>query len=220
MSMEGRPISRTTAHVSVSLDGYMAGPDQSLDDPLGRGAESLHTWMFTADEPGNEAALAPRAELARPVGAVVMGRNMFGPVRGPWSSWDGDWRGWWGDEPPYHAPVFVLTHHARDPVEMAGGTTFRFVTDGLDAAMHAARAAAGDGDIRIAGGASTIRQALAAGVLDELILDVAPVLLGAGERPLEGAGRLPLQPVDAVASPHATHVTYRPTDRPERSQTP
>lgn len=202
-------MSRTTAHVSISLDGCMAGPHQSVDDPLGVGAEALHTWMFTAEEPGNEAAIPFRDELARPCGAYVMGRNMFGPVRGSWDSSDGVWRGWWGDEPPYHAPVYVLTTHPHDPIEMAGGTTFHFVTDGFDAALEAAREAAGDADVRIAGGASTIRQALAAGVLDELILDIAPVVLGEGERPFGGIGPQPLAPVDAVASPHAVHVTYR-----------
>ena len=130
----------------------------------------------------------------RPRGAYVMGRNMFGPIRG---AWDEDWRGWWGDEPPYHAPVFVLTHHARDPIEMEGGTTFHFVTDGFDAAFERAQAAAGDRGVDIAGGASTVRQALAAGVVDELTLDIAPVLLGArraavrrrrGPRPRAGRG--------------------------------
>jgi dihydrofolate reductase len=135
-----------------------------------------------------------------------MGRNMFGPVRGPWT---GDWRGWWGEEPPYHAPVLVLTHHAREPVEMAGGTTFTFVTEGFDVAMKQARDLAGDGDIRIAGGASTVRQALLAGVVEELWLDIAPVLLGSGERIFDGVADPGLVPVEVVGSPTATHVRYR-----------
>ena len=138
-----------------------------------------------------------------------MGRNMFGPVRGGWDTWDGEWRGWWGDEPPYHAPVFVLTHHEHPAIEMAGGTTFHFVVDGFDAAYSRAVEAAGDQEVLIAGGASTIRQALGAGVLDELVLDVAPVLLGGGERLLDGVTGVTLTPVDVAGSPLATHVTYR-----------
>jgi dihydrofolate reductase len=198
-------MTRTTAHLTISLDGYLAGPSQTREDPLGVGGERLHTWMFT-DEPRPGSDEAARADLLRPRGAVVMGRNMFGPVRG---GWDEDWRGWWGDEPPYHAPVFVLTHHAREPIEMAGGTTFSFVTEGFDAAMEQARAAAGNADVTIAGGASTVRQALAAGVLDELTLDIAPVLLGGGERLFDGVADPGLTPVDATHSPHATHIRYR-----------
>jgi dihydrofolate reductase len=135
-----------------------------------------------------------------------MGRNMFGPIRG---SWDEDWRGWWGDEPPYHAPVFVLTHHARDPIEMAGGTTFHFVTDGFDAAFEQATAVAEGRGVDIAGGASTVRQALSAGVIDELVLDIAPVLLGTGERLFDDVGHPRLVPVEVLHSPHATHIRYR-----------
>jgi dihydrofolate reductase len=131
---------------------------------------------------------------------------MFGPIRG---EWDEDWRGWWGDEPPYHAPVFVLTHHARDPVEMAGGTTFHFVTDGFDAAFAQARSAAGEREVAIAGGASTLRQALSAGVLEWLTLDIVPVLLGAGERLFDGVTDPGLEPVEVTPSPNATHVRYR-----------
>lgn len=138
-----------------------------------------------------------------------MGRNMFGPVRGPWSSFEGGWTGWWGDEPPYHAPVFVLTQHAMEPIAMAGGTTFHFVTDGFDAAYARALDAAAGGDIRIAGGAATIRQAFAAGVLEEITLDLVPVLLGAGERLLDGVTDPGLEPLDVSASPLATHVRYR-----------
>src|SRR5215217_7234811 len=168
-------MSRVTCHMSISLDGFVAGPDQSEENPIGVGGMKLHEWHM---DPEHEADVALTGELMKPSGAYVMGRNMFGPVRGEWS---GDWRGWWGDEPPYHAPVFVLTHHAREPVEMEGGTTFHFVTDGIGAALEAARAAAGDdGVVEIAGGASTVRQALAAGAIDELLLDFVPVLLGSG----------------------------------------
>ena len=135
-----------------------------------------------------------------------MGRNMFGPIRG---EWDEDWRGWWGDEPPYHAPVFVLMHHPHDPIEMEGGTTFQFVADGFDAALGQARAVAGDHDISIAGGASTVRQAFAAGAIDEITLDVAPVLLGAGERLFDGVEDPGLELVEVTASPNATHIRYR-----------
>ena len=142
----------------------------------------------------------------RPRGAYVMGRNMFGPIRGEWEE---DWRGWWGPEPPYHAPVFVLTHHAREPIEMEGGTTFHFVTDGFDAAYAQARETAGDDGVDIAGGASTVRQALVAGVVDELTLDIAPVLLGSGERIFDGVGSFGLEPVEVLHSPLATHIRYR-----------
>src|SRR5436190_1068134 len=151
-------MSRVTSHMSMSLDGFVAGPDQSLDDPLGRDGMRLHEWHLRVDEPGFEAGIPARDELLRPMGAYVMGRNMFGPIRGPWAA---DWRGWWGDEPPYHAPVFVLTHHPREPIEMQGGTTFHFVGEGFDAALAQARAVAGDREVAVAGGASTVRQALA-----------------------------------------------------------
>ena len=196
----------TTCHLSVSLDGFLAGPDQSRDHPLGVGGLALHEWHIDTDEKGHAADIAARDDLMKQRGAFVMGRNMFGPVRGPW---DEDWRGWWGDEPPYHAPVFVLTHHSREPVEMAGGTTFHFVTEGFDAAYARAKEAAGDLDVAIAGGASTVRQALAAGVVDEMTLDIAPVLLGSGERLLEGVADPGLAPVEVTSSPLATHVRYR-----------
>ena len=148
----------------------------------------------------------------RPRGAYVMGRNMFGPVRGPWSSYDGDWRGWWGDEPPYHAPVFVLTHHAHAPIEMEGGTTFHFVTDGFAAAYAQATETAGDQGVDIAGGASTVRQALNAGVIDEFTLDIAPTLLGSGERMFDGVESFDFEPVEVLHSPLATHIRYRRVD--------
>jgi dihydrofolate reductase len=194
----------TTCHMSISLDGFVAGPDQSRDNPLGTGGREVHLWHL--GEPSNEADRRVRDELLKPSGAVIMGRNMFGPVRGPW---DEDWRGWWGDEPPYHAPVFVLTHHPHDPIEMEGGTTFHFVTEGFDTAFERAKEVAGDRGVAIAGGASTARQALAAGVIDELTLDIAPVLLGAGERLFDGVQDPGLEPVEAIHSPLATHVRYR-----------
>jgi dihydrofolate reductase len=198
----------TTCHVTISLDGFLAGADQSLEEPLGIGGERLHQWMFPADGGALlDGDAASREHLAKQRGAYVMGRNMFGPDRGEWAG--SDWRGWWGDEPPYHAPVFVLTHHEREPVEMAGSTTFHFVTGGFDTAYAAAVEAAGDDEVLIAGGASTIRQALAAGVLDEIVLDVAPVLLGAGERLLEGVTDPGLTPVEVIGSPRATHIRYR-----------
>src|SRR3954454_6327250 len=164
-------MSKVTCHMSMSLDGYVAGPDQSEDNPLGVGGMQLHQWHFDGDQPVHEADVPWRDELLSPKGAYVMGRNMFGPIRG---EWDADWRGWWGDEPPYHAPVFVLTHHPRESIEMAGGTAFHFVTDGFDAALARAKEAAGAMDVDIAGGASAVRQALAAGALDEIYLDIVP----------------------------------------------
>src|SRR5437763_8193133 len=170
-------MSATTCHMSISLDGFVAGPDQSLEHPLGRGGLGLHRWHL--DEPLHEADARARNLLLRPRGAYVMGRNMFGPIRGPWQ---GDWSGWWGEEPPYHSPVFVLTHYEHEPIELEGGTTFHFVTDGFDAAFARAKDVAGDKEIDIAGGASTVRQALASGAIDELTLNIVPVLLGRGER--------------------------------------
>jgi dihydrofolate reductase len=195
----------TTCHMSISLDGFVAGPDQRRDQPLGRRGGELHTWHMPGADVG-EADRTAAGWLMRPRGAYVMGRNMFGPVRG---AWDEDWRGWWGAEPPYHAPVFVLTHHPHDPIALEG-TTFHFVTDGFDAAYAQAVEAAGDGGVDIAGGASTVRQALAAGVVDELTLDIAPVLLGSGERIFEdGAEAFDFEPVEVLHSPLTTHVRYR-----------
>jgi dihydrofolate reductase len=196
-------MSETTCHMSISLDGFVAGTDQSVDNPLGIGGMRLHEWHF---DPMHEADVRARDLLMRPRGAYVMGRNMFGPIRGPWQ---GDWRGWWGDEPPYHAPVFVLTHHEREPIEMEGGTTFFFVTDGFAAAFARASEVAGDRGVDIAGGAATVRQALAAGVVDELVLDFAPVLLGSGERLFDGVADPHLEPFEVIHSPLATHVRYR-----------
>jgi dihydrofolate reductase len=186
----------TTCHMSISLDGFVAGPDQSRDDPLGKRGREVHGWHL-GDERANEADATAAGWLMRPRGAYVMGRNMFGPIRG---EWDEDWDGWWGPEPPYHAPVFVLTHHAREPIEMEGGTSFHFVTEGFDAAYTQALESAGEDGVDIAGGASTVRQALAAGVIDELTLDVTPVLLGSGERLFDGAETFGFEPVEVLHS--------------------
>src|SRR5436190_1975843 len=198
-------MSRTTCHMSISLDGFVAGPGQSRENPVGAGGLALHEWHWHAGEPGHEADAGPRDEMTC-AAAYVMGRNMFGPIRGEWA---GDWRGWWGEEPPYHAPVFVLTHYARDPIEMQGGTTFHFVTGGFDDAFEQARAAARDRDVDIAGGASAVRQALAAGVVDELLLDIAPILLGEGERIFDAETKGSFEPIEVLPSPNATHVRYR-----------
>ena len=193
-----------TCHISISLDGFVAGPDQSLDDPLGKDGERLHEWAFAEDRRDVDTRI--RASIVEGNGAYIMGRNMFASGRG---DWDLDWRGWWGDDPPYHAPVYVLTHYPRDPVELEGGTTFHFVTDGIESALEQARAVAGDLDVSIAGGASTVNQYLRAGLLDELFLHVAPILLGGGERLFEDAGDPVLEPVEAIHSPAVTHVRYR-----------
>jgi dihydrofolate reductase len=199
---------------TISLDGYGAGPNQGIDAGLGVGGEKLHQWMvatqfgheqFGIDGPGSTGRDDEFAR-ARTVntGATVMGRNMFGPIRGDWG--DDTWRGWWGDDPPYHHPVFVLTHHPHDPIEMDGGTTFHFVTDGIEAALEQAFAAAGGQDVCLGGGVSTVRQYLEAGLVDELHIPVAPVLLGGGERlfgDLPGIDRYEV--VEIVSSPLAAH---------------
>ncbi len=195
----------TTCHMSISLDGFVAGPEQSLDNPLGKRGGELHGWHI-GDPRATEADKVAAGWLMRPRGAYVMGRKMFGPIRG---DWDEAWTGWWGPEPPYHAPVFVLTHHARDPVPMEGGTTFHFVTEGFDAAYSAACETAGESGVDIAGGASTVRQALSAGVIDELTLDIAPVLLGSGERIFDGIEHFDFEPVEVLHSALTTHIRYR-----------
>ncbi|MCW5662209.1 MAG: dihydrofolate reductase family protein [Piscinibacter sp.] len=200
---------------SVSLDGFGAGPDQDLQNPLGVGGHAMFGWAFATrtfrtmfgqegGSTGIDDGFARRG--FENVGAWILGRNMFGPVRGPWP--DDRWRGWWGDEPPYHVPVFVLTHHARPPLEMQGGTTFHFVTDGIEAALERARAAAGGRDVRLGGGAATIRQYLRAGLLDEMHLAVAPVLMGRGELLLHGIDlpALGWQVAEHTAGENATHV--------------
>ena len=198
----------TTAHLSVSLDGFVAGPDQTYENPLGRGGMALHRWHIDPDHSDEVDARWAARILPPPGGAYVMGRNMYGPVRGEWSSYDeGRWRGWWGEDPPYHAPVFVLTHHEHEPIEMAGGTTFHFVTGGFDEALRLAREA-GNGNVDIAGGASAVRQALASGELDELTLDVIPVLLHGGERIFDGSVDARLELLESEASSQTTHVRY------------
>ena len=199
---------------SVSLDGYGAGPNQSVENPLGEGGESLHEWIFPTrtfrtlygdgrGETGPDEDFARRA--MENLGAWIMGRNMFGPVRGDWP--DETWKGWWGDNPPYHCDVFVLTHHARAPLAMEGGTTFHFVTDGIRAALERARASANGKDIRIGGGAGTIREYLRAGLIDEMHLAVSPVLLGSGEPLLEGIDlpSLGFTVTERVGTARATH---------------
>jgi dihydrofolate reductase len=176
------------ASFGVSIDGFGAGPQQQLENPMGVGGMALHEWAFATPtfrkmrgQQGGELGVGEDFAQRgfRNIGAWILGRNMFGPLRGSWG--DETWKGWWGDEPPYHVPVFVLTHHARKPLEMKGGTTFHFVTEGIHAALERARAAAGEKDIRIGGGASTIRQYLQAGLIDEMHLAVAPAILGQGE---------------------------------------
>jgi dihydrofolate reductase len=204
-----------TCQISISLDGFVAGPDQSPENPLGVGGLRLHEWAFRThawrsqhgQEGGERNADSEVVEeLLDGVGAYIMGRKMFGGGEGPW---DESWRGWWGEDPPFHAPVCVLSHHAREPLAMQGGTTFTFVTDGIESALAKARAAAGAQDVAIAGGASAVRQYLAAGLLDELYLHVVPIVLGDGERLLEDVGDPVLEPLEVIASPAVTHVKYR-----------
>ena len=193
-------MSRVTCDLTISLDGFAAGPNQTLAEPLGEGGELLHRWQF--EEPESNAA--ERAGILA-AGAFIMGRNMFA---GP-GVWDENWRGWWGEEPPYHAPVFVLTHHQREPLKMQGGTTFYFVTGGIESALDQARNAAGSKDVAIAGGAQTVRQYLSAGQIDELRLHIAPVVLGAGERLLDGVANFKLEPTEVSGTRLVTHVRYR-----------
>jgi len=201
----------------MSLDGFSAGLNQSMEDPIGEGGMRLHEWMFETAafrrmqglEGGPETAdSAIVAELSANsnVGAYVMGRNMFAAGRG---EWDESWKGWWGEDPPYHAPTFVLTHYPRKPVPMEGGTTFHFVTDGIESAIEQGRKAAGAKDVQVAGGASTINQCLRAGLLDELYLHIAPIVLGRGERLFDDVGDVRLTPVEVIASPRVTHIRYR-----------
>lgn len=203
------------AGFSISIDGYGAGPGQSREEPLGRNGESLHQWFFPTptframrgEAGGTTGVDADFARLAMEgFGAHILGRNMFGPVRGPWP--DDSWRGWWGENPPYHVPTFVLTHHARAPLEMEGGTTFHFVTGGIGEALDRAREAAGDLDVKIGGGVSTLRQYIAAGLLDEIHLAVSPVLLGRGEALFAGLDldALGYHVADRAAGENATHL--------------
>ncbi|MGK9235293.1 dihydrofolate reductase family protein [Inquilinus limosus] len=201
---------------SISLDGYGAGPAQSREDPLGKGGEALHEWFFPtrtframSGQEGGEAGVDEdfAARSFENVGAWILGRNMFGPVRGPWP--DHGWKGWWGDNPPYHVPVFVLTHHARPSLEMEGGTTFHFVTDGIEAALERARDAAGGKDVRVGGGVATVRQYLRRRLIDEMHLVVSPLLLGSGEGLFAGIDLVALGygVGERVATAAATHFT-------------
>ena len=204
---------------TVSLDGYGAGPDQSIENPLGVGGTELHRWAlptrtFQRDVFGNEGGTTGidedfAARGFRNIGAWILGRNMFGPVRGPWP--DLNWKGWWGDSPPYHVPVFVLTHHARPPLEMEGGTTFHFVTGGVREALDRAREAAAGKDVRIGGGANTIRQYLQEGLVDELHIAISPILLGSGARLFDGVDMRAqgYECVQFAASELATHIVLR-----------
>jgi dihydrofolate reductase len=207
---------------AISIDGYSAGPNQDLQNPLGVRGPELMEWYFSTrawrtmhgkpdGETGVDNGIAEQGMAG--LGAWILGRNMFGPVRGPWP--DESWKGWWGDEPPYHTPAFVLTHYARAPIPMKGGTEFRFVTQGIRAALEQARAAAGDRDIRLGGGVSTIRQFLRAGLIDELNLAIRPVLLGAGEHLLHDIDlrALGYECWKSLAGERATHVSLRKRER-------
>jgi dihydrofolate reductase len=204
---------------TISLDGYGAGPNQDFNNPLGVGGTDLHQWLFPtrtlqralfgkdSGTTGVDDDFAARG--FQNVGAWILGRNMFGPIRGPWPN--EDWKGWWGDDPPYHCPVFVLTHHARAPLEMEGGTTFNFVTGGIHEALDRAREVANEKDVRIGGGSNTIQQYLRAGLIDELHLAISPVLLGGGERLFEGVDMRAsgYKCTQFVGSEKATHVVLR-----------
>jgi dihydrofolate reductase len=211
--------SKLRCHISISADGFVAGPNQSEENPLGEGGERLHDWTVALaawreahDKQGGEVNASSRIveETRENVGAAVMGRNMFGPPGG--GDWgDEQWKGWWGDDPPYHYDVFILTHHPREPVEMEGGTTYHFVTDGIERALERAKESAGGQDVMLWGGAQVVQQYLAAGLLDELELHVVPVLLGDGARLFDnlGGAEIKLEQVRAVEAPGVTHLKYR-----------
>ncbi|GIG70544.1 dihydrofolate reductase family protein [Phytomonospora endophytica] len=195
-------MSKVYCDMAMSLDGYAAGPHQSKDNPFGENIfDRLLRWRF--EEADQHTTVVDKITDA---GAFIMGRNMFGPDRG---DWDLDWTGWWGDNPPYHAPVFVLAHRTRPSITMEGGTVFHFVTDGIHAALEQARAVAGDRDVSIAGGAHTANQYLAAGLIDELRLHIAPIVVGHGERLLADVGSIDLTPLDVHGTKLVTHITYR-----------
>ena len=211
-------MSKLRCSITTSLDGYVAGPDQSADNPLGKGGMNLHDWLlptkaFRSRHGGTGGETGINDDVTREsfenIGATIMGRNMFGPVRGPWGP--NPWRGWWGDDPPFYHPVFVLTHHAREPLAMEGGTTFHFITDGIESALAQARKAAGDKDVTLGGGASIIQQYLAAGLLDEIEIHIVPLLLGDGARLLDhvDARNVKLEPIRTIAGPGVSHLKYR-----------
>jgi dihydrofolate reductase len=211
-------MAKVTCDLSMSLDGYVAGPNQTLEEPLGRGGERLHEWAFRLkafrEQHGMEGGESGPdndvvAEWQSSSGAVVMGRRMFSGGEGPWED-DPNAGGWWGDDPPFHSPVFILTHHAREPVEKSGGTSYTFVTDGLETAVELARDAAVGKNVQLGGGASIVQQALNAGILDELNVHLVPVLLGAGGvRLLDGLDAAELELTRVNESPHVTHLRYR-----------
>jgi dihydrofolate reductase len=210
-------MSKVRINITMSLDGYVAGPNQSMKDPLGVGGEAMHKWVIELaafkemhGQTGGivNANSAIMEEMFANVGAVIMGRNMFGGGPGRWKS---DWKGWWGEDPPYHMPVFVLTHYARDPLPMKGDTTFHFVTDGIESALSQARRAAGEKDVLLMGGANAIQQFFAAGLVDEINLSIAPLILGGGERLLDNLGNPAprLEQTRVVEGPGVVHVRYR-----------
>jgi dihydrofolate reductase len=207
-------MTKLKLNITMSLDGFVAGPDQSPEHPLGVGGEELHDWLVrlkafreSHGQAGGEInASTPFAEdILADAGATIMGRNMFGGGPGPW---DESWKGWWGDDPPYHHAVFVLTHHSREPLEMQGGTTFNFVTDGIESALEQARAAAGERGVSLGGGASVAQQYLAAGLLDEIVVSIVPILLGDGARLFENLRDATLEQVESVGAPGVTHIRY------------
>ena len=207
-------MSKLKLNITMSLDGFVAGPDQSFADPLGVGGEQLHRWLVPlkafrenhGGEGGEVNASTPFAEdILAGAGATIMGRNMFGGGPGPWNE---SWQGWWGDNPPFHHPVFVLTSHPRKPLELQGGTTFHFVTEGIGSALEQARAAAGEKEVSLGGGASVAQQYLAAGLLDEMVISIVPILLGGGARLFEHVEGVKLEQVESVAAPGVTHIRY------------
>jgi dihydrofolate reductase len=212
-------VSKLRLNITMSLDGYVAGPEQSEETPLGIGGERLHEWLvplraFQETHGGDGGEENPSNAVVEGwfenIGATVMGRNMFGGGPGPWDE-GAPWMGWWGDEPPFHNPVFVVTHHPREPVEMQGGTTFHFVTEGVESALEQAKEAAGGKDVSLGGGASVAQQYLAAGLLDEIEISLVPLLLGRGERLFDNldSADIRLEQVRTVEAPGVTHVKYR-----------
>jgi len=210
-------LGKLKLNITMSLDGCVAGPEQSEDNPLGIGGMELHEWLFPlkafreqhGEQGGEVNESTPFAEdILAGAGATIMGRNMFGGGPGPWGV--DPWRGYWGDNPPYHHPVFVLTRYPREPLELDGGTTFHFVTDGIGSALEQARAAAGDSDVSLGGGAKVAQQYLAAGLLDEIVVSLRPILLGAGARLFDNLGdpKPRLRQVQAVEAPDVTHIRY------------